>query len=55
MESEKDTLTFFTASAKKTRRFEECAPFGCSNTFYDSEGANTGIHSFKVSLIARRD
>ena len=45
-ESEKDTQPLSSASAKKTRRGKECAAFGCSNTFYDSEGTATGIHFF---------
>ena len=44
--SEKDTQPLFSASAKKTRRGKECAAFGCSNIFYDSEGTATGIHFF---------
>ena len=46
-ESKKDTRPVPSASVKKNRRGEECASFGCSNTFYNSEGTATGIHFFK--------
>ena len=50
-ESEKDTQPLSSASAKKTRRGKECAAFGCSNTFYDSEGTATGINIFKFPSL----
>ena len=46
-ESQKDTQPLSSASAKKTRGGKECAVFGCSNTFCDSEGTDTGIYFFK--------
>ena len=50
-ESEKDMQPLSTASAKKTRRGKECVAFGCSNTFYDSEGTATDIHFFKFPSL----
>ena len=50
-ESEKDKQHLSSASAKKTRGGKECAAFGCSNTFYDSEGTATGIHFFKFPSL----
>ena len=50
-EIEKDSQPLSSASAKKTRRGQECAAFGCSNTFYDSEGTATGIHFLKLSSL----
>ena len=35
--------SFFWFSQKKTRRDKECAVFGCSNTFHNSEGTATGL------------
>ena len=35
---------YTTPSAKTTRRGKECAAFERFNTFYDSEGTDTGIH-----------
>ena len=43
-ESGKDTQPLSSASTKKTRRGKECAAFGCSNTFYDSEGSFSFSH-----------
>ena len=45
-ESEKDTQFLSSASTNKTRRGKECAAFGCSNAFCNSEGTATGIHFF---------
>ena len=50
-ESEKETQPLSSASTKKTRRGKECAAFGCSNTFYDSEGTATAIHFFKFPSL----
>ena len=50
-ESEKDMQPLPSASAKKTRKGNECAAFGCSNTFYDSEGTATGINIFKFPSL----
>ena len=52
--SEKDTQPLFSASAKKTRRGKECAAFGCSNIFYDSEGTATGIHFLRFPHCPQR-
>ena len=49
--SETDTQPLSSASAKKTRRGKECAAFGCSNTFYDSEGTATGTHFLKFPSL----
>ena len=46
-ESEKDTQPL--SSAKKTSWVKECAAFGYSNTFRDSEGTATGVHFFKLT------
>ena len=43
--------SFFCFSKEKTRRGKECAAFGCSNTFNDSEDTSTGIHFFKFPLL----
>ena len=43
-ESEKDTQPLSSASAKRTRGGKGYAAFGCSNTFYNSEGMASGIH-----------
>ena len=50
-ESEKDTQPLSSALTKKTSRSKECAAFGCSNTFYDSEGTATSKHFFKFSSL----
>ena len=50
-ESEKDTQPLSSASPKKTRGGKECAAFGCSDTFYDSEGTATGIHFFEFPSL----
>ena len=50
-ESEKDMQPLSSASAKKTRKGKECAVFGCSNTFYDSEGTATGMHFLKFPSL----
>ena len=51
VESEKDRQSLPSASTKKTREGKECAAFGCSNTFYDSEGTATGISIFKFPSL----
>ena len=50
-ESEKNTQSLSSASSKKTRGGKECAAFGCSDTFYDSESTATGIHFFKFPSL----
>ena len=47
VESEKDIQPLSSASAKKTRRGKECATFGCSDTFCNSEGTTTGSYTAK--------
>ena len=51
-ESKKDTQCLFSASAEKTKRGKECADYGCSNTFFDSEGKATGIHFSKFPSLS---
>ena len=51
-EDEKDTQPLSSASARKTRRDQECAASGCSNTFYNSEGTATGIHFFRFPSLS---
>ena len=50
-ESGKNTQPLSSTPAKKTRRGKECAAFGCSNSFYNSEGTATGIHFFKFPSL----
>ena len=50
-ESQKDTQSLSSASAKKTRTGKECAAFGCSHTIYDSEGTATCILFFKFPSL----
>ena len=50
-EKEKDTQPLSSASAKKIRRGKECAAFGCSNTFCDSEGTTTAIYFSKLPSL----
>ncbi|XP_065064833.1 uncharacterized protein LOC135691031 [Rhopilema esculentum] len=38
---------FSDVKKKKPSLGRECAAFGCSNTFYNSDGVSTGIHFFK--------
>ena len=50
-ECEKYTQPLSSALAKITTNGKECAAFGCSNIFYDSEGTTTGINFFKFPLL----